>query len=143
MPSMFGEAESHAPSRNFRYLAGAALCALVNNVVLIGVDALQWPLISGVLLSWLLGGGTGFVWHSRLTYNMALSFAAFLRFMAGALLGIPLAWAMLWLCTSPFGWPMWLAGPVSTVILFCYHYINAFMAIRWHKAAALLRAWMG
>ncbi len=142
MLSASSAADLRPPRRGLRYLAGAGLCALVNNVVLIGVDAAQWPLIVGVLLSWFLGGLTGFVWHSRLTYNTALSFAAFLRFMAGALLGIPLAWAVLWLCTIPLGWPIWLAGPISTVILFCYHYLNAFLAIHWHKATASLKAWM-
>ncbi len=142
MLSASSAADLGRPRRGLHYLGGAGLCALVNNVVLICVDAAQWPLITGVLLSWFFGGLTGFFWHSRLTYNTGLSIAAFLRFMAGALLGIPLAWAVLWLCTIPLGWPMWLAGPVSTMILFCYHYLNAFLAIHWHKATALLRAWM-
>lgn len=135
--------ELRPPRRGVRYLSGSALCAVVNNVVLIGVDAVQGPLIAGVLLSWFLGGMTGFVWHSRLTYNTSLSLGAFLRFMAGALLGIPLAWAVLWLLTQALGWAMWLASPTATVILFCYHYLNAFLAIHWHQAMAAIRARVG
>lgn len=140
MPSASTATDLRPSRRGLRYLAGSALCALVNNVVLIGVDAVGGPLIAGVMLSWLFGGITGFVWHSRLTYNAALSTPAFLRFMAGALLGIPLAWAVLWLLTHVLGWSMWLASPAATVILFCYHYLNAFLAIHWHKAAASIRA---
>lgn len=126
---------------SFRYLAGSGLCALVNNAVLIGVAAFQGPLIAGVLLSWLLGGVTGFCWHSRFTYQSPLSLPAFLRFMTGALMGIPLAWAVLWMLTQVLGWSMWLASPTATVTLFCYHYVNAFLAIHWQTALASIKAW--
>ncbi|MGK2911965.1 MAG: GtrA family protein [Sphingobium sp.] len=128
--------------RRLRYLAGAILCASVNNVVLIGVNTLRGPLIAGVLASWLLGGMTGFVWHSRLTYRSPLSLMAFLRFMAGALLGIPLAWTVLWTLTTALGLTMWLASPMATAILFCYHYFNAFLAIRLPKVLASFRTWL-
>lgn len=141
MLSISSGPETPQVRRNVRYLAGAALCALVNNVVLIGVDAFGGPLIAGVLLSWLCGGVTGFVWHSQLTYKTPLSSAAFLRFMTGVLIGIPLSWGVLWLLTHVLGWSMWLASPTATVALFCYNYLNAFVAIRWKAAWSTIKGW--
>lgn len=140
MPSISSGNDRQCRRNGVRYLVGAVVCSLINTLVLIGVDALGGPLISGVLLSWIAGGTTGFVWHSRITYDVSLSFSAFLRFLGGALLGIPMAWLVLWTLTQPFGLPVWLASPVATAVLFFYHYANAFLAIRWVKALALVRS---
>jgi len=121
------------------YLAGATLCALINNILLIAVDAFGGALIVGVILSWLIGGTTGFMWHSRLTYRSPVTSLAYVRFMAGALVGVPLAWAVLWLFTKVWAWPMGLSGPATTIILFCYHYCSTFVAIHWIKVRAPLR----
>lgn len=121
------------------YFCGAILCAFINNVVLISVDAIGGALSVGVLLSWLFGGAAGYIWHSLITYRSPPTFAAFARFMVGAFFGIPLAWGLLWLLTKKLGLEMWVAGPAATSILFCYHYISSFLAIRWNKATAILR----
>jgi len=112
-----------------RYIAGAALCALTNNIVLIAADALGYSLLAGVLLTWLTGGTIGYAWHGRITYGQPLNLAAYARFLAGAALGIPLAWGVLWLLARALGWPMWLAAPGTTAVLFCYHWLNARLAI--------------
>lgn len=112
-----------------RYIAGAGLCALANNVVLIAADALGYPLLAGVLLTWLTGGTIGYIWHARITYGRPLDLTAYGRFLAGAMVGIPLAWAVLWLLAQALGWPMVYAAPATTVVLFCYHWLNARLAI--------------
>lgn len=122
-----------AGRHGLRYLAGAGLCAVISNAILIGGDAAGLPLLAGVLLSWLGGGLAGYLWHSGVTYREPFSAAACLRFLTGALGGIPLAWAALWLTSEGLGWPMWLAAPAATVALFCYHYLNALVAIRWRR----------
>ena len=123
-----------------RYIAGAGLCAIVSNAILIAVDAVHWPLVAGVLLSGLGGGLTGYAWHARITYASTLTVAAWLRFMSGAMLGIPLAWLALWFFQSVLGWPMWLAAPAATGALFCYHYLNALVSIRWARLRRHLSA---
>ncbi len=123
-----------------RYLGGAGLCAAVSAAVLIGVDHFRGPLLAGVLLSWLAGGMTGYLWHSRITYGETLGLRACARFLGGALLGVPLAWLVLWVLGERLGWPMWLAAPATTVILFCYHYLNALVAIRWTRLRRPLSA---
>ena len=123
-----------------RYLMGAALCALVSNAVLVAMDWLDWPLLASVLLSWLAGGLTGYAWHSQITYGEPPSLAALVRFLAGSLLGVPLAWAALFVLHDLAGWAIWLAAPATTVLLFCYHWCNARLAIRWHHLTGAIRA---
>lgn len=122
--------------RGLRYVTGACLCALISNVVLISGDWLGWTLAANVILSWLAGGSTGYLWHANITYSTATSWAAYLRFLGGALLGIPLAWLALWVCQQLLGWPMWLAAPAATLVLFGYHWANAFIAIKWRHGMA-------
>ena len=100
-------------------------------MVLIAADARGLPLLVGVLLAWLCGGTIGFAWHCRITYARQLDLAAYFRFLAGAMLGIPLAWAAVWLFARALGWPMWLSAPTATALLFGYHWLNARLAIRW------------
>lgn len=132
MPSRSSPTDTRPLRHSLRYVGGAATCALVNNLVLITADAFGCMLIVGILLSWLSGGTTGFLWHSVVTYQTKPTLSAFGRFMAGALAGIPLAWAALWLFHESWRWPMWAAGPSATAALFIYHYINALIAVRWH-----------
>ena len=143
MPSGSSPPEKTRTAHGARYMLGAGLCALANNIMLIAVDSLGWPLLAGVLLSWLAGGVTGYLWHARITYGHPLRVAAFLRFMSGALFGIPLAWAVLLLFRQVVGWPMLLAGPAATIVLFCYHWCNAWLAIRWTPARRALSGWLG
>ena len=115
--------------RNQRYLGGAVLCALINNVVLITGDWLALPLTANVLAAWLAGSLTGYLWHSAVTYRSPRSFAGLFRFLTGTLLGIPLAWLVLFVLRELIGLPMWLASPVMTLVLFLYNYLNARFAI--------------
>lgn len=118
-----------AGQRNQRYLAGAVLCALVNNVVLIAGDWFSLLLTANVLAAWLAGSLTGYFWHSAITYRSPRSLAGLLRFLTGTLLGIPLAWLVLFVLRDLLGLPMWLASPVMTLVLFLYNYLNARLAI--------------
>lgn len=122
-----------------RYLCGAGVCALANNIVLVAVDAMGGPLLAGILASWLVGGCIGYAWHARVTWHSAMTRSGLARFLGGALAGVPVAWAVLWLFAGWLRWPMWLAGPAMTLVLFAYHAINAWVAIRWPVLCAVAK----
>lgn len=128
----------HAASvpHGVRYLGGAVLCALVNNVVLILGDRLGWPDLAGVLAGWFAGGTTGYLWHHRISFAVAHSWAGYARFLAGSALGIPLAWLAVVGFHQWLAWPMWLAAPAATVALFAYNYASARVALLWKRAPA-------
>lgn len=119
-----------------RYAGGAVLCALVNNLVLIGGDMAGLSQLACVLAAWAMGGTIGYLWHHRLTFRAPPSLAGYRNMMAGTLLGLPLTYAIIAVLHGWLGWPMWLAAPVMTVIMVAYNYLNARLAILWRRGKA-------
>lgn len=116
-----------------RYLGGAILCALINNVSLIAGDQLGIADIVSVLISSFVGGTAGYLWHSRVTFRHELAMAAYVQFMAGMAIGIPLTWLSILFFRHVIGWPMTISSPATTLVLFVYNYANARLAIRFRK----------
>lgn len=116
-----------------RYLVVGAACALVNNVILIGGDAMG--LAHGILiaLTWAIGCSLGYVLHAGWTFRQPRSASAYLRFMAGCALGVPIAWASLVLFAGLLALPMWQAAPLSTLAMIAYNYASARIAILWRR----------
>ncbi|MFY7835987.1 MAG: GtrA family protein [Novosphingobium sp.] len=121
-----------------RYGSGSVLCAVVSNTVLIVCDMRHYPLVVGVMLSLLGGSSTGYLWHTNVSFKTSASSRSFLQFMGGAIIGLPFAWALLWLFRECWVWPMWLAGLTTTIILFAYHYCNAFLAMSGNRIRSIL-----
>lgn len=117
-----------------RYLGMGGMVAVLNNIVLIGGDRLGLTYAPLMALSWVVGGTAGYLLHARYTFRAPHGWLAYVRFMAGVALGVPVAWAMLVGLKSGLRLPMWLAAPVTTVGMVAYNYLSARVAIIW-------RAW--
>ena len=112
-----------------RYLAGAVLCAVINNVILIAGAHLGVPDTVGVILTFLIGSSVGYVWHALVTYGDRLHWRAYGQFMAGGALGVPLSWLLIMLFRKGLGWPMEWTAPAATVLLLIYNDLTARAAI--------------
>jgi len=112
-----------------RYFAGAALSAVVSNLVLIGGDHAKLPDLISVVLSWFAGGTIGYAWHHKISFGTEPSLGGYLRFMGGSALGIPLAYGAIAFFHTGLRWQMWLAAPSATIVLFGYNYASARIAI--------------
>jgi len=121
----------NAPDRAqlLRYLGGAGLCALANNVVLIVAAARGVSNLPAVIMAWLTGGTIGYLWHHSVTFRTAARWRGYFQMMAGSAIGIPLAWGAIALLRGPLGLPMWAAAIVATVAMALYNYLNARLAI--------------
>jgi putative flippase GtrA len=119
-----------------RYLAGAVLCAEINNVILIGGARLGVPDTVGVILTWLVGSSVGYAWHALVTYGDRLHWRAYGQFMAGGALGTPLSWLLVMTMRKGLGWPMEWTAPAMTVLMLIYNYLNARAAIHWRRRKA-------
>jgi len=119
-----------------RYLAGAVLCAVINNVILIAGARLGVPDTVGVIATWLVGGAIGYAWHALVTYGEPLHWRAFRQFMAGSALGVPVAWVLVMAFRKGLGWPMEWTAPVATVLMVVYNYLNARLAILWRRPSS-------
>ena len=121
-----------------RYVGVGGIVAVMNNLVLIAGDhvGLGYPAL--IALSWLLGGTTGYLLHTRYTFAArdgvaTRGMAVYLRFMAGVAVGVPAAAAFLWLFGKGLGWPMWITAPAATLVMMVYNYLSARLAVRWRR----------
>ncbi len=102
---------------------------MLSNAILIGGDAAGLGYAAVVLLSWFVTGTLAYCLHALVTFRRGLLWASWLRFLAGAAAGIPAAWLLILLFGKTLHWPMLLAAPAATLIMFGYHYANARLAI--------------
>ncbi|MBS0254995.1 MAG: GtrA family protein [Proteobacteria bacterium] len=112
-----------------RYLGSAVITALVNNAVLIAADRAGFGYAGVLAWSWAITGSLGYLLHVRYTFRATRSLAGYARFMGGVALGIPLAFAAIWLFKSGLGWPMWAVAPAATLVMVIYNYLAARLAI--------------
>jgi len=112
-----------------RYLLCGGLCAVVNNIILIGGDGLGLHYALLTAISWALAGSLGYGLNARFTFRQPWRGRAYLRFMGGVALGVPLSLALLALFVSLLRLPMWFAAPASTLLMMVYNYANARLAI--------------
>ena len=75
-----------------RYLAGGAICALLNNVILIGGDRLGVGYAALTGLAFLVTGTLAYFVHSRFTFRRTGLWGSYAMFMTGIALGLPLWW---------------------------------------------------
>jgi putative flippase GtrA len=120
-------------ARGRRYLTVGALCAATHNVVMIGADFAGLHYVPATLLSCAIVTPLGYFLHCRFTFREAHSLAGFLRFMAGIAVGYPLSLALMALFCSGLHWPVLIAAPLTTILLFVFNYVSAHWAIvrRW------------
>ncbi|MEO6153662.1 MAG: GtrA family protein [Croceibacterium sp.] len=108
-----------------RYFVSAAVCVLVNNILLIVGDGLHAPYVPLLAATSWVSGTIGYGLHSRLTFRQRLTWGGYARFLGGIALAFPIALGLLAALISLAGLAMWIAAPVATVIMLAYNYLNA------------------
>ncbi len=112
-----------------RYTTVGAICAVTHNLVMIGGDFAGLHYLPATLLSVALVTPLGYALHCRFTFRKGRSVEGFLRFAAGIALGYPISLALMVLFCSGFGWPVLVAAPLATILLFVFNYVSAHWAI--------------
>jgi putative flippase GtrA len=112
-----------------RYLVVSLVCAGLNNLVLIGADHVGMGYPGVLASSWLISGSVGYGLHTRFSFIRPPELRGYARFMLGVALGIPLAFAALWIFRSGLRWPMWTSAPAATVAMLVFNYVSARIAI--------------
>jgi len=112
-----------------RYLIVGAICAVLNNVILIGGDwlGLNYVMLTG--LTFVITATPVYWLHCWFTFRHGGNLAGYLIFMSGCAIATPVALLLLAILHSLLGLPMWIAAPVTTVLMIIYNYCNARMAI--------------
>ena len=112
-----------------RYTLVAAVCALVHNAILIGMDALGASVLVCQLASASVLLPLGFWLQSHVTFRCERSWSGFLRYSAALITNFPIALIVLWLVRDELALPMWAAAPASTAALFCWNYLTSSWAL--------------
>ena len=115
-----------------RYLAAGAICALAQNVLVIGGDMLGYGYPVTVSVSTVVVGVVGYVLHSCFTYGERLSWGAFGRFMAGLSSGYFLSMATFALLSDLLSVPILIASPVTTAVTTFWNFVATRWAILCH-----------
>jgi len=106
-------------------------CFIMNNFLLIGMDALGQPLWASLAVS----AGTmillGFTLQSFFTFEAPLNWASFGRYTLMMLPNVPLAYGLLWLLNDWLSMPMHYAAPVATTLMLLWNAAGSAWAL--HK----------
>lgn len=122
------------------YTVVAIFCALLHNVILIGMDwvgaAVFWcqTASAAVLLP------VGFLLQSRVTFRCERSWRGFARYSAALLTNFPVALLVLWFTRHMVALPMWIAAPSSSIALFCWNYLTSTWAFTHNPARSVTKA---
>ncbi len=97
------------------------ICFVLNNLLLIGMDALGQPLWLTLTVSVTTMILLGFVLQSFLTFEAPLTWPAFGRYTLMMLPNLPLAYGLLWLLNERLQIPMHYAAPVGTTLMLIWN----------------------
>lgn len=121
----------HQPSR---YLVVGGLCALLNNVILIGGDFAGLHYAVSILLTFVLVLPAAYMAHALWTFRSPMSWQAFGRFIGGSVSSLIVASFAVWLFRGALQLPMLVAAPLATVAMTIYNYVMAKWAISHRRA---------
>lgn len=111
--------------QSLTYLSVGALCALLNNVIMIGGDILGFHYAMLNLLAFFIVNSLGYVLHAHATFAKERCFGGYVRFMLGCANGFLLSMALFFLFCTILQWPMVIASPLVTVLLLVYNILIA------------------
>ncbi|MEO0464541.1 MAG: GtrA family protein [Pseudomonadota bacterium] len=111
------------------FLGGSVLCAAINNAILIAGDWLNFHYVVLLVICYFTSSSVGYVYHCRITFDQPMNNRGYFNFVTGIWFGLPVSLALIALMVDWLGFPMWVAAPVMTIIMFLYHYLVARLAI--------------
>ena len=112
-----------------RYLAVGAVCALLNNVILIGGDSIGLHYSLSILLTFVIVLPASYLAHAWWTFRTPANWSAFARFLGGSLSSLVVASFAVWLFRGFLDLPMLVAAPLATVAMVLYNYAMAKWAV--------------
>lgn len=112
-----------------RYGTVSLVCFIINNLLLIGLDALGLPLWASLAASAAMIIVIGFILQSNFTFAVPLKWSAFGRYSVMMLPNVPVAYALLWLLNQQLAFPMYFSAPITTAILVIWNAAGSHWAL--------------
>jgi putative flippase GtrA len=117
-------------ARSARYIAIGAICAIINNVIIIAGDLVHFHYTIGITVAFFVTTPIGYLLHCAFTFNTTPSLQRFARFASGLATAFPLSLLLMAIFCSGLHIPVAIASPITTVLLFIWNYTSADWAIR-------------
>ena len=108
-----------------RYVIVAAICAVLHNAIMIGLDRLGAHYVVCQTASAAVLLPVGYLLQGRLTFGVERSWRDFGRYSAALITNYPVAIAVLWLLCDVLELDMIWASPISMVVLFVWNYMTS------------------
>lgn len=116
-------------ANQMRYLLVGLVCAVGNNVIIIGMDQGGAHYLAGTATATVVGTLAAFLLHCRHTFRVAPSWSRLGRFCAATAAGSFLTFLSMAVLCDGFGFSATAAIPITTVALFAWNYSTAAWAL--------------
>ena len=118
-----------------RYLVIGAVCAVLNNAILILGDRSGLHYAASLLITFLLVLPASYLAHAWWTFKSPANWAAFGRFLGGSIASLAVASLAVGACRGALALPMVVAAPLATVAMTLYNFAMTRWAVK--RRAAL------
>ena len=116
---------AHFFDRVPRYAVGGVICALLHNIIMITLDHQGFDYRISLLISFTLVTPLGYVFHSAVTFQKARNWPRLRRYMGGVTSGFFVSALLMYIFCTMLGFPVSIATPIATLLLFFYNYVLA------------------
>jgi putative flippase GtrA len=120
--------------RSPRYVLVAGVCALIYNVIMIGLDRLGVHYALSQAASAVVLLPIGYLLQGHLTFGSGRGWRDFVRYSAALITNYPVALVILWLLCDLLKLGMIWASPISTIVLFIWNYATSSWAFSTRKS---------
>ena len=115
--------------RTARYTIVGAICAVLNNILIIGGDSLGAGYVELSVVAFSVVTPLGYLMHTSFTFRERPSVRGLLRFSSGVAMGFPIFILLMAIFCSGLGIPVAIATPICTVIFYVWNYALAHWTI--------------
>ena len=111
--------------RTGRYAQVGLICAIINNLVVIGMDRLGYHYAMSVTVGFLIVTIVGYLLHCAYTFRARAVVSGWMRFVIANISGFPLSMGSMFLLCDVAQLSASVAMPIATIILFGWNYLIA------------------
>jgi len=117
--------------QSVRYSMVGAVCAVASNLIIIGSNLAGINDQVAIVLAVAIVTPLAYILQSWFTYGSPLSVQRFMRFLGGV--GVGTLWFVLLMTLFQriMGMPVWIASPLTTLLVFVWNFVASRWAILW------------
>lgn len=112
-----------------RFAVVGLICAATHNAILLAADLWHIHYTISCGISYIVVVLLGFALHARYTFGRPFTVASFWRYCLSMAANYPATLALLFLMCDIAGWPVAVAAPAATVLLFAANFLVSRWAI--------------